>query len=140
MSTEPSTQGDAVSAQPAEVTDRTTGEITNVDRERTLFSAWLAKQREGALHGELTDELAALAAAVARHEKPGTLTLKVTIKPGEDGADYLVISDEVSAKPPQPPRSPSLFYADSDGNLSRNNPRQPQLPLREVGGGKGASK
>jgi hypothetical protein len=85
------------------------------------------------LHAELTDALADIVAAVVEHEKPGTLTIKVTVKPEADGAVKVV--DDFTAKVPRQASKPSLFFADSVGNLSRRNPRQPELPLRSIPGG-----
>lgn len=97
---------------------------------RKTFTAFLHEQRGGVLHAELTDELAKLVAKVSEHEKGGTLTLKITVKPEADGA--VKVSDEIAVKAPRPAARPSLFFTDSAGNLSRRNPRQPELPLREV--------
>jgi hypothetical protein len=110
-----------------------TGEVVSDTGQLRPFSSWLFEQRGGSLHGELTDRLAEVVAAVVEHEKQGTLTLKITVKPGED-ADYILVFDDVVAKAPEPAKSAALFYADKQGNLTRNNPRQPQLPLREVSG------
>jgi hypothetical protein len=110
--------------------DEETGEVF----ERRPFAAWLQEQRQGGLHSELSDALAEVVQAVVDHEKPGTVQLTVTVKPSEmDGA--VVVSDKVVAKPPEPEKGASLFFSDSRGNLSRRDPRQQELPLREVGGG-----
>jgi hypothetical protein len=90
------------------------------------FAAWLQEQRQGGLHGEISDELRDLVAAVMEHEKQGTLTLKLTIKPAGDNAVFVV--DEVKSKPPEGDRPAALFFTDGRGNLSRRDPRQPELP------------
>jgi hypothetical protein len=99
------------------------------DVTRRPFASWLQDQRGGGLHGELTDELADLVTAVREHDKPGTLTLTITVKPN---ADSFFVSDEVKVKAPRAERGSSLFFADDTGNLMRRDPRQPELPLREV--------
>jgi hypothetical protein len=95
------------------------------------FAAWLQEQRNGGLHGELSDALADLVAACLEHGRQGTLTLKVDVKPNKDGVTLLV-TDEVKVRAPEADRPPALFFADAHGNLSRSNPHQPELPVREV--------
>jgi hypothetical protein len=92
------------------------------------FSTWLVEQRGGALHGELAEALAEVARAVVDVQKPGTLTLTLKLKPSKvDGA--LTVEDEVKVKAPEPDRGAALFFPDSAGNLSRRDPRQPELPF-----------
>lgn len=95
------------------------------------FAAFLQEQRQGGLHGELSDALADLVARCVEHEKGGSLSLTIHVKPNKDGAT-LLITDAVKVKAPEAPRQPALFFADEHGNLSRTNPRQPELPVREV--------
>jgi hypothetical protein len=98
------------------------------------FAAWLQEQRQGGLHGEVSDALADLVAAVMEHDKAGSLTLTVKVKPAGDNAVF--VTDEVKSKPPEGERPAALFFTDPRGNLSRRDPRQPELPLRQVAGGK----
>lgn len=95
------------------------------------FNQWLLEQRGGTLHGELTDELAKVVAACLETEKAGSLTVTIAIRPEEGG--IVLVSDEIKAKVPEN-RGAALYYANERGSLSRENPRQPQLPLREVPG------
>lgn len=95
------------------------------------FGQFLLEQRNGALHGELSDRLREVVEGVVQHGKAGALTLLVTVKPSGVGAQFLV-TDEVRVKVPEADRGASLFFADQRGNLSRSDPRQPELPLREV--------
>jgi hypothetical protein len=98
------------------------------------FGAVVQEQRNGLLHSELSEKLADLVGAVLEHEKPGALTLTIKVTPNKDGSSLLV-TDDVKVKAPAAPRRPSVFFADSHGNLSRRDPRQPELPLRELRGG-----
>jgi hypothetical protein len=127
-------QGPPLRSLDADLMTPTTGGDPMPDPEATAprktFTSFLHEQRGGVLHAELTDALAELVAKVAEHEKGGTLTLKITIKPEADGA--VKVADEVAIKAPRPASRPSLFFTDSSGNLSRRNPRQPELPLREI--------
>lgn len=98
------------------------------------FAQFVQEQRDGAAHGELSEMLQDLVAAVVEHNKAGKLTLTITVQPGEAYGTYLV-RDDVKSSPPKPDKTASLFYADDRGNLSRRNPMQPELPLRPVAGG-----
>lgn len=110
----------------------TDSEDAVVTQERP-FSQWLAEQRQGALHGELTAALAEVTRAVVEHGKPGTVTLKISLKPLKDHpAGVLQVVDDVAMKAPQATRGSALWHADDEGNLSRENPRQARLPLQEV--------
>lgn len=102
---------------------------------RRPFAAFLQDQRKGVLHNDLGEALAELVAAVVETGKKGTLTLKLDVALNKDG-DTLLIADTVSVKEPKHDTKPSIFFADDGGNLTRHNPRQPELPLRKVEGGK----
>ena len=107
--------------------------------ERKPFAAFLQEQRRGGLHGELSDGLAGLVAAVSEHRKAGTLTLTVSVKPTGDGV--VVVTDKVVVKAPEGDRGSSIFFADEDGNLQREDPRQMKigdaLAERRAAGGSG---
>lgn len=102
-------------------------------RQRKPFAAWLQEQRNGSLHAELSEALGEVVAACGEHGKAGSVTLKLSVKPNKDGATFLV-TDTVVMKKPDGDRPAALFFADDEGNLSRNPPRQTELPLREVAG------
>lgn len=102
-----------------------------MEQNRRTFGSWVAEQRQGALHAELSEKLAELTAACMEHRKKGSLTLKVTVEPQKDKVT-LFVSDEVSVKAPVADRPSALYFADDRGNLSRNDPRQLEIPLREV--------
>lgn len=95
------------------------------------FNQVLLEIRQGSLHAELSERLQELVAAVAEQEKAGSLTLTIRVSPAGRRTAQYEISDDVSVKLPKPERGSSLFFA-LDGNLSRSDPRQPQLPLQEV--------
>ena len=115
--------------ETGEVKGATTG--TPQDPPTKLFAAWLQEQREGLLHGELTEALAEVAAAVVDLNKPGSLNLTLKVQPAGKGQAAVFITDEVKAK--QPVDKPSMmFFADGRGNLSRRDPNQTALPLKDV--------
>lgn len=104
---------------------------------RKTFNSYVTEQRNGALHEELSEELAALVKAVQDHGKAGSLSLTINVKPGAKGTRTLVVTDDVKVKAPKGDRPASMFFSDEDGNLSRNDPTQPELPLRRVPAGDG---
>lgn len=99
------------------------------------FGQFLHEQRNGALHDDPSRGLVELVNACVETGKKGMLTLKVTISPNDD-EETLVVLDDIVLKVPKPTTKAGLFYFDKDGNLLRRNPRQEELPLREVAGGK----
>lgn len=125
MTTISNLEGDlTVSADPA------------VERpQRKPFAQFLQEARKGGLHTELSDELAELVHACVETGKKGTLVLTVTVVPAKDEDGTVQVTDGVKVTVPKPDARPSVFFADDHGNLSRTNPRQPELPLREVPGG-----
>lgn len=97
------------------------------------FGEFLQQQRRGALHGELSEALHELLAAVKDTGKAGALTIQIKVKPAAKGnAEQVLISDLVKTTKPAVERPESIFFLDDAGNLSRSDPRQTELPLREV--------
>ncbi len=113
-------------------TDRRTGEIID-DPAIRPFADWLRDQSRGSTHDELSEGLYDLVARVTETGKKGTLTLIVTVEPMKEDVSVLLVGDEIRLKLPEFPRKPSLYYQDRQGNLSRQNPDQPEITgLREV--------
>lgn len=97
------------------------------------FAEFLQQQRRGVLHGELSDALHGLLSAVKDTGKAGKLQLTISVKPAAKGnAEQVLISDVVAVKAPAVDRPESIFFLDDSGNLTRSDPRQPELPLVEV--------
>ncbi len=99
---------------------------------RKPFAAFVQEQRNGGLHGELSDSLHELVEAVAEHGKKGSLTLQVIVEPMGDGSTVRV-TDKIKMAVPEGERGAAIYFIDQDGNLTRKNPAQIELPLREVG-------
>jgi len=95
------------------------------------FGAFLHEHRAAGLHNELGEGLAEIVAAVLEHQKTGTLEIKIKVAPSDIGG-AVVVTDEVKVKAPQADPDPSLFFSDRTGNLSRRDPRQAELPLRDA--------
>lgn len=99
------------------------------------FAAVLAEIGGGKLHTRLSAQLADLTAAVATTGKKGEITLKIRVEPLKKAdQNTLVVTGSSLAKVPEADdASPtSVFFADDSGNLRRDDPRQPQLPLAIV--------
>lgn len=106
------------------------------EEERTVrpFADFLQQQSGGTLHAELSDQLHNLIQAVQETGKGGSILLKVEVKPiaGTNGKT-LTVTDSVAVKAPKVERPKSIFFVTDDGNLTRNDPRQPVITgLREV--------
>lgn len=75
-------------------------------------------------------KLSELINAVSSHQKAGTLTLKIAIKPSTAGA--LAVKAEVAITKPKGLPSESLLWATPDGNLVGDDPRQMRMDLKPV--------
>ena len=98
------------------------------------FADALLELSKGQTHTELSDGLHELIARVRDTGKKGTLTLVITVSRMKNATEKtLVVTDDVRLKLPALDRSASVFYADADGNLTRNDPDQLSFEtLREV--------
>lgn len=84
----------------------------------------------GQTYDVLNSALTDVVQGVLDTHKTGSITLTLKIKP--NGENSVIITDEVKAKVPERSRGESVFYATAGGNLVREDPRQPDLPLRAV--------
>ncbi len=84
----------------------------------------------GALLDELSETQHSLIDAIRLTGKGGDLTIKLAYKP--DGNGQMTIKADVKAKEPALSRGTSLFFLTPEGNLTRRDPRQQDLPLRTV--------
>lgn len=94
------------------------------------FADVLRELGAGSTYENLTIQLAEVVEAVIDTRKPGELMIKLKVKP--NGEDSVLIADEIKAKVPEPVRGDSVFFVTSGGSLVRQDPRQPDLPLRRV--------
>ncbi len=89
------------------------------------FAEFLVKQRAGSLNIEAAAALADVVTAVTETGKDGTFTLQLKVARNKAGA--LEVTDKVTTKLPEFSRTPTLWWADDDGNLLRRDPNQPEL-------------
>ena len=114
--------------------DPETGEILEGGRHIRPFAEWLIEQRRGGLAVELAEGLNELVDAVQMQGKGGKLTLTIKVEPGGKGqSNIVIVTDDVAVAAPKPARDSAVYFVDGNANLSRANPAQPALPLREVG-------
>lgn len=104
---------------------------------RKPFALALQEMRDGGLHTELSDEVAAMTAEVMRTGKKGRIVLTLSFEPMDDERT-LAISDNIVLKTPRFDTAATLYWPDADGYLHRERQDQPRLPLRELDGGKTA--
>ena len=98
---------------------------------RKPFAAFVQEQRGGGLHGELSEALAEIVLAVSEHRKKGTLQLQIIVEPNADGVT-VTVTDKNKLTVPEGERGAAIYFADDDGNLTRRDPRQQELPLRDA--------
>lgn len=92
------------------------------------FTDVLQDIRGGDVIHELTDQLRDVVTRVADTGRPGEIILKLKVKPASKGAGAtLIIEDDIKVKLPVHEKGTTILYATKDGDLQRNDPRQPQL-------------
>lgn len=97
-----------------------------------LAAYTLNQVRNGKLMEEASEKLNNLVAAIQDTNLKGELTLKINIRPdGRDTGRYF-ISGKVDTKTPVLKHSETLLFGTPDGNLTRIDPAQTQLDLRDV--------
>lgn len=95
------------------------------------FTDTINAMRFGTLTDDLTTALAELTQRCLNTQRSGTLTLKLTLKPGKAG--QIEVIDDVTLKMPKEEKGTSLMFATPEGNLQREDPRQQELSgLRAV--------
>lgn len=71
-----------------------------------------------------------LVEAVKEHQKPGTL--QITLKFIPEGNAQITIEDSYKVVRPDKDRMKTIMFVQRDGSLGKRDPRQPELPFREV--------
>ena len=84
-------------------------------------------QRKGKCIAEAQEKLQELVKKVLATGKKGKLTISLDIQQGADEGT-VIIRDDVTVKLPTPDKSSSTFYADADGALHREDPKQREFP------------
>ena len=101
--------------------DPSTGEVRPV----RPFSEFLMEHQDGDLHDEISEKLNGLVEQVQSTGRSGSVALTLTVKAA---GDMVAVTADVAVKPPKVDRPVKAYFVDGNGNLTRNNPRQPELP------------
>jgi hypothetical protein len=116
--------------------------VTTEDSEdRTVkpFATTLQEIGSGALAAKLAEQLQELVNAVVDTGKKGTIAVQLTVGPLKPGnVKNLITTAKTTLKTPEDDTS-SVFFVDKDGNLTRDDPDQPTLPLRGLDNPRSAS-
>lgn len=83
--------------------------------------------RDGRFLDDLSGEMNDLVRQVRTTDKPGKLTIEIDIKPNNGDASSVTVSDTIKVTPPKLKRA-TLFFTTNESNLSRRDPRQPEIP------------
>lgn len=99
------------------------------------FSTVLAAIDDGRFHSDLTDKLKALLGDMSNHQQEfgGKVSGIMSINVGftlEGGLVDVVAKAEV--KTPKRPNARTVMYLTPENNLSASNPKQRNLPFRDV--------
>ncbi len=105
--------------------------------DRTFLSV-LENHRGGDFVSDISGAIKQVIAAVQLTGKGGAVTLKMNLKPATVG-NAIVFEPIVKTSIPETKPAGSIFYADEDFNLVREDPMQKKLNLREVEPSQGAS-
>lgn len=92
----------------------------------TEFAQFLLRHAKGRAHDELSAKLNEAVEAVKRLGKGGEVALKVSISPIKGNDEVVRVETNVTSKLPKEPVT-SMWYADDDGSLHRNDPKQHPL-------------
>jgi hypothetical protein len=112
------------------IADPRTGEVLNddgSDEHFRPFAELLTILDRGAAHAEASRALHDLTAAVRDTGRKGSMSIVLQVQALKGSTDQLVVSAQVTCKPPKSEPAASIFYADHSGNLVRNDPRQPEI-------------
>lgn len=94
------------------------------------FTSLLNTHRRGIAGHECSTQLEAAIRAALDTGAKAEINVKVTILPGMD--DQVNITIQPSAKLPQQKLSGAVFWVDESGKLVTSDPKQKELPIREV--------
>jgi hypothetical protein len=91
----------------------------------------LQEHAGGATQEEISDAIREVVAAVSDERRKGSVTITIGIEPLGKG-DGLSVSFDVKSKPPVAKPRSATFFATPANDLQRQDPRQTDLPLRDI--------
>lgn len=98
------------------------------------FSEQLKQIRNGDLDAEVTEALAECVRAVYEGGGTASVTLKITMKRAAGNRGYITVIDDVTKKLPKKPANESILFAQPDGTLWEDNPKQERIfePVKRI--------
>lgn len=96
------------------------------------LAAALQEIDRGRLHQQGSEQLHELLAACLQTGKSGSLTMTLEFKVDSADDRRLIVAGRVTTKLPQPPTRTSIFFVDTDGNLTRKDPTQLEFEITPV--------
>lgn len=97
------------------------------------FIAFLRQCRRGDTLRDLSEACQEVVQRVRETGRAGTLAFTLKFSPESDG-EMVQIEDDIAVKMPKAKKGKSMFFTTDDGGLSRTDPNQMELSLREVVG------
>ena len=98
------------------------------------FADTLKDIRRGDVISDATEHLRELVQRVKETGRPGALSLTLKVKPASKGdGTALLIEDDLKVKLPVAEKGSTILFATVEGNLQRNDPRQPELKGLQAG-------
>jgi hypothetical protein len=98
------------------------------ERRNKRFTDVLLDIRGGDVIAELTDQLREVVQRVRDTGRPGSISLTLKVKNASKGAGAaLLIEDDIKVKLPVAEKGTTILFATDEGELQRNDPRQPRL-------------
>lgn len=93
---------------------------------RLDYAVFIAQLNNGLSNEELTETLRDAVKRTQATGKPSVITHKIGVALVK-GTTTITVADQISVKLPEFDRPSSVFFADDEGNLTRENPNQPAL-------------
>lgn len=87
----------------------------------------LREMRKGRIVEDATEALAEVVKAVDATNKPGAVTLKISVKPSKDGGWEKTLSASIATTVPRVDLPDAVFFSNVDGDLVRDDPEQTRL-------------
>lgn len=92
-----------------------------------LITDVLREIRRGRAVDQASRLLAEVVRAVDETNKPGSVTITLTVKPEKGGGSQKTIIAAVKAKKPEGDIPEAVFFSDPDGDLHRQDPAQSEM-------------
>lgn len=113
------------------MTDQTSDDTTTEPKQTRPFADVLLDMNRGRTHNEASSRLQDLVEAVMATGKKGQMVLVINVSKSK-AHGQVEITDELRVKTPSADRAASIFFVTDDNNLSRTDPNQLELGLRDV--------